>query len=110
LQYEKSSHSAWLKTLAENGIPGVILLAAMVGSFAYAGLRQGHPDQIAVGLLVTTILALSFLTTQFQSKGLWFLVAGGIVFLHHRQVPRRSVRKKSRGPVLHGGMLTQPSS
>ena len=107
LKYEKSSHSAWLKTIAENGLPGILLFTALVGSFAFAGFRQGHADAIAVGLLATTVLALSFTATEFQSKGLWFLVAGSIVFLHHRPTLKRNRQPKPQSTVLHGGMVVK---
>ncbi len=106
LEFEKSSHSAWLKTIAENGFAGTLLFGAFVFSFMYVGFKLGRPDTIAVGMLVTTILSLSFTLTQFQSKGLWFLVAAAIVFLHHRRMPAPiSPPPKRRPPILHAGMV-----
>jgi hypothetical protein len=99
LGYEKSSHSAWLKTLSENGLPGIILFTAFILSFFYAGLRKRRSETIAVGLLVTVVLTLCFLSTQFQSKGIWFVVAAAIVFIHHRKSrPRGGVLPR---PVFH---------
>lgn len=109
LQYEKSSHSAWLKTIAENGLPGIVLFTALVGSFAFAGFRYGYLDAIAVGLMVTMVLALSFLSTQFQSKSLWFMVAGAIVFLHHRPVSQWIWQQRRRqGTIMHAGAVIDP--
>ncbi len=99
---EKAAHSAWLKTLAENGFPGIIIFTALILSFVYAGFQKGQAATIAVGLLVTTTLSLCFLSTQFQSKGIWFIVAAGIVFLHHRRELFHQPKSRRRRPPMHG--------
>ena len=72
----KQAHSAWVKTFAENGIPGGVLLSAFLLSFTVVGWRSRQRRLFHLGLLVTAVLAISFAVTEFQSKGLWFLVAG----------------------------------
>ncbi|EMI17653.1 O-antigen ligase-related protein [Rhodopirellula maiorica SM1] len=84
LGVEKAAHSAWLKTLAENGVPGIIVFTAFVFSFAYIGWEHRRRGDLPLGLLVTITLSSAFTSTQFQSKGIWFIVAAAIVFLHHR--------------------------
>ena len=94
---EKAAHSAWLKVMAENGFPGLILFTGFVFSFLYAGLRTRRFAPLGVGLLVTFALSLCFMSTQFQSKGIWFIVAAGMVFIHHRiELPTlpRPVRRR----------------
>lgn len=84
LGVEKAAHSAWLKTLAENGIPGILVFTAFVFSFAYVGYKYRARGAFPLGLLVSVTLTSAFTSTQFQSKGIWFIVAAAIVFLHHR--------------------------
>ncbi|HET9985617.1 MAG TPA: O-antigen ligase family protein [Longimicrobiales bacterium] len=70
------AHAGWVKILAENGAVGMLLFAVFVGSFAVVGWRR--PDRVlrGLGLLATAALTLGFMTTEYQSKGLWFLAAG----------------------------------
>ena len=45
-----AAHSGWIKVLAENGVPGILLLGAFVASFAVVGLlreTRGLPDRYA---------------------------------------------------------------
>jgi hypothetical protein len=79
---EFSLHSGWMKVLAENGIPGIILFIALVGSFAFAGWRTGDPFLRMLGSTVTLTLAIAFVSTEFQSKAFWFLSAGALTLLH----------------------------
>jgi O-antigen ligase len=80
------SHSAWMKTLAENGIPGFVLLLAYVTSFAVAGWRQRRrTGALPLGLLVTSCIAVAYLAVEFVPKGLWFLAAAGTVLLYRDQ-------------------------
>ena len=88
---ERAAHSAWMKLLSENGVPGFLLLAAFVLSFAVAGMRRRLTHLRRLGLLVTVALAAAFLTTEFQSKGLWFLAGGATVLLYAPlQLPERA--------------------
>ena len=82
----RPAHSAWIKTLAENGIPGIIFLVAYVASFAIVGLEKRNQGLLLVGLLVTVSFGISFLSTEFQGKSLWLLAAGGTVLLHKKEM------------------------
>lgn len=77
----RAAHSGWVKTLAENGVLGVLLLAAWIGSFVYGALRTRKRTLRRLGLLTSLTLTAALLTTEFQSKGLWYLAAGATVFL-----------------------------
>jgi hypothetical protein len=95
------AHAGWIKTLAENGVPGVVLHLSFVFSFAIIGWRRRGERLFAVGLLVTCALSVAFVSTEFQSKGLWFLAAGGMVILHYcAGVPLRAGVVMERWPVL----------
>lgn len=77
-----AAHSAWIKTLAENGAQGFLLLATWVISFAVAGLRSKNRDLVLLGLFTTAILVDVFITQEFQGKNLWFLVSGATILLN----------------------------
>jgi len=89
---EKQAHSGWAKTLAENGVLGLVLLMAYVGSFVAIGLRLGTRYALGLGALVTVVLGAAFISTEFQGKGLWLLAAGATSLLQ-RQRPRRQRRR-----------------
>jgi O-antigen ligase len=78
------AHSAWVMVLAENGVPGVIIFAMFVGSFAVTGLRRRDPTLRRLGIFTTVMLAAAFMTTEFQSKALWFLAAIVTALLHQQ--------------------------
>lgn len=84
---EQPAHSAWMKTLAENGVVGMALLVAYVLSFAVAGVRRRDRDLALLGVLTTLVLSTAFLATEFQSKGLWLLVAAVTVLLRESAAP-----------------------
>ncbi len=85
--WRMAAHSAWIKVLAENGIPGGILLGAYVVSFSVAGWSSRRDRSlVALGALVTVTLSVAWLSTEFQGKGLWFLTAGATTLLHRRRV------------------------
>jgi hypothetical protein len=71
--HQKQAHSAWVKILAENGVPGIVLLLVFVGSFAVTGVRMRKEAVGGLALLTAAALAIGFLSTEFQSKDLWFL-------------------------------------
>lgn len=79
-----AAHSAWVKTMAENGIPGLLLLAAYVLSFSWTRNRYDRDVSSMLGVFVTVTLALGFMVVEFQSKSLWLLAAGATVLLHRR--------------------------
>jgi O-antigen ligase len=85
---EFQAHAGWIKVLAENGWPGLVLLAAYVASFAIWGLSSGRPGAAGLGLLVTATLAVTFLSTEFQGKGFWLLAAAATAQLHPAEMAR----------------------
>lgn len=73
------AHSAWIKILAENGVPGILLLTAFVLSFAVDGWRRKSAGAFLPGALVTIAWSVAFLADEFQGKGLWYL--GGAILV-----------------------------
>ncbi len=86
------AHSAWIKTLAENGVPGIVLLAGFVGSFARDGIPAAARGPLRLrGPRRPPSSRVSFLSSEFQAKGLWLFVAAAIVVLD-QDVPRPARR------------------
>ena len=77
------AHGAWTKTLAENGVLGFALLAAYVVSLAFTGLRSRSRTARGLGVWAGGVLAVAFVSTSFQAKGLWLLAAGVTVLLQY---------------------------
>lgn len=73
---EFQAHSAWIKVLAENGFPGILAFALYVLSFAWFGFRVNTHGAASLGIFVTTALAVTFLSVEFQGKSVWLLAAG----------------------------------
>jgi hypothetical protein len=102
---ELQAHSAWIKTLGENGFPGILLMVAFVLSFAVVGWRSRRRGLLALGLATTASLAVAFLTSEFQARGLWLLSAGALVLLRFdqpgaaRQVPAPPAPTDARSPA-----------
>jgi len=86
------AHSAWVKTLAENGLPGILLLIAYVVSFCLVGWRSGRERSVRLGMFVTLTLAAAFLASEFAAKGVWFLAASATVLLVAEERGRRAVQ------------------
>lgn len=82
----RAAHSAWIKTLVENGVPGIILLTALVASFAVVGYRQRGQGILLFGLFITIVFASAFVAKEFRGKSLWFLAASGIALMHPRDM------------------------
>jgi hypothetical protein len=78
---DKAAHSGWIKVAVENGALGLALLGTFVASFAVIAFRRPARSMRSIGLLATTVLAFGFVTTEYQSKGTWFLAAAAIVLL-----------------------------
>ncbi len=89
----REAHAAWVKVLAENGLPGGLLLAAVVVSFALSGWRK--PNLRALGIFASVTIGAVFISTEFQSKGVWFLAAGALVILNQDKF-----RIRNRGPAI----------
>jgi hypothetical protein len=86
----KPAHAGWIKVLVENGLPGVILFLAFLTSFLVTAWRSHSRELLLLGLLTTLVLGLGFLTTEYQSKGPWFIAAGVIsLFFQHRAAVHR---------------------
>ncbi|HEX7087912.1 MAG TPA: O-antigen ligase family protein [Vicinamibacterales bacterium] len=101
-----NAHSGWVKTLAENGVPGFALLLAFVFSFSVRALRGFGPGRW-LGFVTTLVIATALLTTEFQGKGIWFLAAGTMALGGVRRIRRVAVtrsRLPARQPwrVAHG--------
>ena len=91
------AHSGWIKTLTENGIPGIVLLGAFVLSFAVIGWRTRSVGLFPLGLLATVGLSVAFLADEFQAKGLWLLVATVMTAL--RRGATRSARTRAAATI-----------
>ena len=88
---ERPSHSAWLKIMSENGVPGLLLLIAYVFSFVLAGITSRKLDYFMLGMCCTGTLSVAFITGEFQLKAVWLIAACSTVILHHR--PSRLVSR-----------------
>lgn len=97
------AHSGWVKTLAESGLPGLILHIAFVLSFLVAGYLTGSRPLIYLGLLVTVTLTISFISTEFQGKGIWFFAAGATIL-----IDREGKRLQQAQQAVYG-LLRRPA-
>ena len=88
--HQKQAHSAWVKILSENGIPGIALLLLFIGSFFTMAIRVRIPGVRGLGLLTATTLTVGFLSTEFQSKDLW-LLAMSVAAILGEGMPRREL-------------------
>jgi O-antigen ligase len=82
----RPAHSAWIKTLVENGIPGIIVLVAFILSFTVQGIRKRKEGKFLLGFFITIIFSTAFIAKEFQEKSLWFLAAYGIVILNSNEI------------------------
>ena len=83
---DKPAHSAWVKTLAENGIPGILMLSFFIASYFIIGLQKHQDGKLLFGLFLTIVFASAFVAKEFRGKSLWFLAASGIVLMHPREI------------------------
>lgn len=83
---EAPAHSGWVKTMVENGLPGLILLLVYVCSFGVVAMRQRSWDLWRLGMMTSVVLGAALLTTEFQTKGIWLLAAGATAFLHREKL------------------------
>ncbi len=88
-----SAHSAWVKTLAENGFMGVILLSLWVVSYFVTGIQNKEFAKKGIGILTTAVISVIFLSKEFQGKDLWFLAAGAMVYLNEQKYLDAEIRK-----------------
>jgi len=92
------AHAAWVKTLSENGVFGLLLHIAFVFSFAVAGYRERHRGLFGLGLLVTVTLCIVYTVHEFAPRGPWMLVAGTLVMLQREDVIAALYRALGRQP------------
>jgi O-antigen ligase len=78
----REAHAGWIKILAEDGFLGFLALAAFTISFTVLGWHKRRSGLFSVGLFVTCALCVAWVSTEFASKGLWFLAAGGTAILN----------------------------
>ena len=72
----REAHAGWIKVLAENGFLGFLALVAFTVSFTVLGWRMRRSGLFPVGLFVTCVLGVAWVSTEFAAKGIWFLAAG----------------------------------
>ncbi len=101
--HEKGAHSAWVKTLAENGVLGTLVLAAYVGSFAVLGWRRRRMGFFPLGLLVTLVIGSAFFSREFQSKGLWLMAAGFLAVAEYGALSGARAAGVVRGGTVRRG-------
>jgi O-antigen ligase len=80
-----AAHSGWIKTLAENGLPGILLHASFVFSFAIVGWRKQCPGTLAFGLMATIVLGVACVSSELGHVFVWFLASGAIVVLQQAE-------------------------
>jgi O-antigen ligase len=98
------AHSGWIKVLTENGLPGILIFAGFLLSFAVTGWRRGREGAFFLGLLVTVSLSVAFLADEFQGKGLWFLAAAVMTVLRQTSNRARRFALGRVGPAERGGI------
>lgn len=86
LSGNQPAHSAWIKTLAENGIPGILFLSLFIGSFIIAGIRKHEEGLILFGVFIAAVFAIAFIAKEFRGKPLWFLAASGITLMNKENI------------------------
>ena len=105
----RAAHSAWVKTMAENGAPGLLLLAGFVLSFVMMRNRGDPRVGASFGALAALVLALGFVSVEFQSKGLWMLAGGATALLSRlRSGEGREAEAESHAPRLRASVLRRP--
>ena len=94
----RPAHSSWARVLAENGFPGLLLLAVFVMSFAVEGIRSHDRALMRLGLLATAVLSFTFLTHEFVHKASWFVAAGVIVIFNREELVSALASSLGRQP------------
>jgi hypothetical protein len=96
----KQAHAGWMKMLVENGFPGFLLFVVFVFSFLTTGWTIGTRTSRLVGAMVTLCLAVALVSTEFQTKGIWFLAAAGTVLLYQQLYAVFVLRRQEAGSRL----------
>lgn len=98
-QKTRPAHAGWVKTLSENGIIGMIILASFVVSFAVVGWRKRKEGLFSLGLLTTGFLALNFVSQEYSGKGPWLLVVATITFFYRKEIQAHLRDALRRTPI-----------
>ena len=85
IRENSAAHSGWIKVLAENGIPGTVLLAIYIFSFMRRPPEGAFEGARALGVLVFVVLSVALIFTEFQSRSLWLLSTGASALLYHAE-------------------------
>jgi len=104
----KSAHAGWIKILAENGALGLVLFAWFIVSFTISGWQRRRGGLFLVGMLATLVLIVALISTEFQSKTLWFVSAWVLTLLHHEEMTDIWQGALYRRPVDLFGKLSRP--
>ena len=107
---QKQAHSGWIKTLAETGIIGFLLLLWFTISFWVEGSRTGVRTAAHLGLLVMVTLIIAFISTEFQGKAFWFCAAGAAVVFARVNDQKRTLQQMARKPYPRHSLTRQLSS
>jgi hypothetical protein len=91
---EFAAHSGWIKILAENGLPGTLLLTIYIISFIIVGRHAHQPLLFGLAATVSVTLAVAFLSTEFQGKGFWFWSSGVTALLYRRSYAVQPITAK----------------
>ena len=83
----REAHAGWVKVLAENGFLGFLVLAVFAWSFVAVGWRKRRAGLFPLGLFVTCLVSVAWVSTEFAAKGIWFLTAGATALLNMKSVP-----------------------
>ena len=102
-----AAHSGWIKILAENGVIGIFLFSLFVFSYAAVGWKKRRQGLLSIGLLVSSVLALGFLSKELQGKSLWFLCACGASVLHRDMLTGILEKVTRHGQSWLSGFLTE---
>jgi O-antigen ligase len=94
----REAHAGWIKILAENGFLGFFVLVALVASFVVKGWQLKRRGLFPLGLFMTTVLSFAWVSTEFASKGIWFLVAGSTALFNLKKTPLRLPRRRVPSP------------
>jgi O-antigen ligase len=87
------AHSGWVKVLAENGLPGILLLISYVLSFSIVGWSTHDRRLRLLGLLVTSVLGIALIPVELSHKDLLLLAQGAALFFHHGLGQGRRMRE-----------------
>ena len=94
----REAHAGWIKILAENGFLGFIVLASFALSFTVMGWHRRGSGLFSFGLFITAVLCVAWVSTEFASKGIWFLTAGATALLNMKGAAGLSPVPPRSGP------------